>query len=300
MAATITRSTFPSAMRKGLDSCAIMGVEDQPTQYQDLCRVQRMGTKFVERVEHGRLSRLHEKAERTPIQFSDIEPGYLKRWTAVTYALGLRFSQEVREDDQYGLMMSYVRRLGQCTPRTMEYHAGLMYTAGDTVNYHTMPDGLALFADTHRLVPGGPPTFDNKMTASVLNATSLQSAIILARTAKDEHGQNIIQTPKELVVGPNLQFKASELLHSTHSPEDDRNAINAVRREYNIKARVWPEISNNDWFLLCEEHGMYLMIRTAPQTGESGDFLTGNALYMVRTRYVFGPWHVRGLVGVFV
>lgn len=300
MASRISRSNFAALMRKGLDGAAFMEIQRTPVKFPMIFNVGQMTGRFVEKLELGNVGKLVEKPEGEALTMTEMEQGWLKRWTAKTMALGLQITQEAIEDDQYGKIGQMAGRMAAAAPRTMEYDCAVIFNSGDATTYYTTNDSKALFATNHNLTPSGPATFVSKATAAALSRTSLQSALTTLNTQKDEKGENIDQTPVYLIVPPALEWKAEELLASTYDPESDSNAVNPVKSRRNLQIMVWKELtSSTSWFILCREHGLWFLRRKPIQTGQSGDFATGDVKYKVRCRYALEPWHPRGIIGCY-
>jgi hypothetical protein len=300
MASRISRNTFSGLMRKGLDAAAFMEINRTPVMFPMIFNVGQMTGKFVEKLELGNVGKLVEKPEGEALTLTDMEQGWLKRWTAKTMALGLNITQEAIEDDQYGKIAQMAGRMAAAAPRTMEYDCAVVFNSGDATTYYSTNDSVALFASTHKLTPTGPATFTSIETSAALSRTALQSALTTLNTQKDEKGENIDQTPVYLIVPPALEWKGEELLASVFDPESDSNAVNAVKSRRNLQLLVWKELtSTTSWFILCKEHGLWFLRRMPIQTGQSGDFDTGDVKYKVRCRYALEPWHPRGIIGCY-
>lgn len=296
--APIVPELFPASMRQGLDALAIIGYKRAQTLYQELFNLRRVRQgRLVEEVEYGDLSYLEEKAIGAPITMETPEEGWRFIAWHKTYALGLDFAEETIEDDMGGISRQYIGRLAGLVPKTIEHHGARVFNHGDTTTYHTCPDGVALFANNHRLTPTGPQTYDTLITSATLSAASLQAALTQVNTRKDEHGHPIDEDPVDLIVPPALEFKGAELLVSTHSPEDDSRHINAVRNRRNLRLVVYKMLTSaSSWGLKCRDHGLTFFLRVPAQTGQGMDVTSGNRLYKIRVRFTFGVRHPRGII----
>ena len=157
-----------------------------------------------------------------------------------------------------------------------------------------------LCSTAHPLVSGG--TNSNRpATASDLNETSLEAAVIQISNWTDERGLLIAAKPRKLIIPADLQFVATRLLDTQNRVGTADNDINAIRT-----MGVIPEgysVNNfltdtNAWFITTDiPNGLKHFVRTPMSTSMDGDFDTGNARYKARERYSFGVSDPLGVFG---
>jgi phage major head subunit gpT-like protein len=71
------------------------------------------------------------------------------RFIHKTFALGFEISEEMREDDQYGLMLDLASDLGRSSRFTAELYGHDVYNNGFTAAKYVGRDGKPLFALDH-------------------------------------------------------------------------------------------------------------------------------------------------------
>ena len=167
-------------------------------------------------------------------------------------------------------------------------------------NLYTGGDGVSLFSTSHPLVNGGTNS-NTPSTASDLNETSLEAAVIQIAAWSDERGLLIASRPKKLVVPPALQFVATRLLDTELRVGTNNNDINAIKNNgaipegYTINHFL---TDTNAWFLTTDvPNGLKHFERIALQKSMDGDFDTGNVRYKARERYSFGWSDPLGVFG---
>jgi hypothetical protein len=112
-----------------------------------------------------------------------------------------------------------------------------------------------------------------------------------------------MQTPMTLLVPPELEFKALELLETVGQPENANNTINAVKRARpSIRLVVWPYLTSaTAWFLIGDNAkmstGLIHFERVGVTFGKEGDFDTGDAKFKTRFRISTEVNHPIGLYG---
>ena len=161
-------------------------------------------------------------------------------------------------------------------------------------------DGLELCSTAHTLANGN--TFRNEpATASDLNETSLENALIDISDFVDERGLNVALRGTKLIVPANLQFVADRLLETDQRVGTADNDINALKNMGMVPQGYGVNhfLTDTDaWFVLTDApNGLKHFQRTPIRTAMEGDFDTGNVRYKARERYVFGWSDPRGIYG---
>ncbi|MEQ1823165.1 MAG: Mu-like prophage major head subunit gpT family protein [Fimbriimonadaceae bacterium] len=205
------------------------------------------------------------------------------------------------EDDQLDLIRLRIRDLAY---RVAQHRHQMIVDAlvgGFTANSY---DGTAFFGTTH-LVNSG--TWSNK-TTSALDDTSLAAGINAMMTVPDDQGIPMGVIPDTLVVGPKLQWSASELVESPVVPYKgnvDHTAASAPYKNVfqgKLKLVVSPFLTgaaDDYWYLLDTKRpirGLILQQRSdvpvefsALEGGNSeAGFMRDRFLYGVRARYNVG------------
>jgi len=251
-----------------------------------------------EMVQYSSLSDLpaaQETAENADVPYVDVNSGFNKTYIVNTYKLGFQMSEEMVEDDRYQEMQKYHRGLGRSHFQTRETLAAAQFNDGFG---NTGYDGVALFATTHPLIEGG--TEANTLAAHVnLSRDGLRSMIRLMEETTDEQGYPLMIRPKRLVIHPNDEFVAQELLAS----QGDSESANLKTNAFNMKGLNW-----YSWQYLTDENAFFLQtdvkrtgmkcIERVPFSTEAGrDFDSGGYKVKSRQRFVLGYDSWRGLVG---
>jgi len=239
------------------------------------------------------------EAEQVPVQ--RVYNGYSKTYTAVKYGIMMGSSQELIDDLQYDIMGENSRRLMRAFGSTVEI------TAADILNNGFSaagPDGKALFATDHPLLAPGAGTGSNKLsTGADLSTTSMKAMITLLRQTVDTAGNKVMIRPAQLIVHPDDEFEARQIIKSvmlTDSANANVNAINSISSEYNIDVVVWDYLTASDAFFVAGEkmdHNLCFYWRKRPAIGTEYDFKTEVALTKLTGRFAAGYSDWRGIVG---
>ena len=255
---------------------------------------------FEEEVKLSGFAAAPVKNEGSAISYDNAQEAYTARYNHETIAMGFSITEEAMEDNLYdSLSARYTKALARAMAYTKQVKgANILNRAFDTD--YTFGDGVVLCSTAHPLVSGG--TNSNRpTTASDLNETSLESAIIQISNWTDERGLLVAGKPKKLVIPPDLMFIAERLLKSEGRVSTADNDINAVKSMVVIPGGFSVNHYLNDtnaWFITTDiPNGLKYFVRTAMSTSMDGDFDTGNARYKARERYSFGVSDPLGIFG---
>ena len=231
------------------------------------------------------------KGEGSAVSFDDAQEAYTARYTHETIALAFSITEEAIEDNLYDRLASrYTKALARSMANTKQVKgAATLNIAFDST--FTGGDGKELCATDHPLVSGN--TLRNEpSTASDLNETSLENALIDIAAFVDERGLKVSVRGMKLIVPAALQFVADRLLESTLRPGSADNDVNAVRNMGMLPQgyTVNHYLTDTDaWFIKTDAPRGFIHFERMPMsTKMEGDFDTGNGRYKARERYSYG------------
>ncbi|MBI2843690.1 MAG: Mu-like prophage major head subunit gpT family protein [Armatimonadetes bacterium] len=213
-----------------------------------------------------------------------------------TWEASIAVDRAALEDDLYGQIKLRVQGLAREAKRHVDEIVFSLLGDGFTTTCH---DGQYFFDTDHSEGESGAQS--NKGTAA-LSSTSLQSAITAMMKFKDDRGKVLGIVPDLLVVPPDLQWTALELLNSTYYPDLIAAGAGEQKLSANpLKGRVDMVVSpyltdTNDWFLLATKWVVRPVIfqsrvpvEFAALEGQSETgFLRDQYIYGVRARYNAG------------
>ena len=242
------------------------------------------------------------KSEGSAITYDTAQEHFTARYNHETIAMGFSITEEAVEDNLYDSVSArYTKALARAMAHTKQVKAAFPLNNAYTSANFTAGDNAALCA-SHTTVVGG--TNSNLLsTASDLNETSLEQAVIDIAAFTDDRGLIIAARPKRLIVAPYNQFVATRILDTELRPGTADNDINALRTNgtipdgYSVN-HFLTTTNKKFWFVMTDvPNGMKHFQRTPLQTGMDGDFDTGNVRYKARERYSFGVSDFLGIFG---
>jgi len=296
----ISRAQLLKELLPGLNALFGMEYDKYGDEHAEIYDTETSERSFEEEVKLSGFSAAPVKDEGSAISYDNAQEAWTARYNHETIALGFSITEEAVEDNLYDSLSSrYTKALARAMAYTKQVKAAAVLNNGFDSNY-TGGDGVELFSTAHPLVSGG----NNKNepdTASDLNETSLESAIIRIGGWTDERGLLIASRPVKLIVPSALQFVATRLLETelrTATADNDTNAIRsmgAISQGFTVNHYL---TDTDAWFLKTDvPNGLKHFVRTPMQTSMDGDFDTGNARYKARERYSFGFSDPLGMFG---
>ena len=258
---------------------------------------------FEEEVKLSGFGAAPVKSEGSSIAYDTAQEHFTARYNHETIAMGFSITEEAVEDNLYdSLSARYTKALARAMAHTKQVKAAFPINNAFATTNFSAGDGSALCATDHSIVTGS-DVANVLTTASDLNETSLEQAVIDIAAFTDDRGLLIAARPRKLIVAPYNQFVATRILDTELRPGTADNDINALRNNGTIpegySVNHFITTTNTKWWFVMTDvpNGMKHFTRTPLQTGMDGDFDTGNVRYKARERYSFGVSDFLGIFG---
>jgi hypothetical protein len=295
----ISRAQLLKELLPGLNALFGLEYKNYGEEHKEIYETETSERSFEEETKLSGFSAAPVKSEGAAIAYDNAQEAWTARYNHETIALGFSITEEAVEDNLYdSLSKRYTKALARAMAYTKQVKAASVLNNGFSSSY-VGGDGVALFSANHPLVSGG--TNSNRLTASDLNETSLEAAVIQIAGWTDERGLLIAAKPGKLIVPPALMFTAKRLLDTELRVATADNDINALKAMGSIPGGYTVNhylTDTNAWFLTTDvPNGMKHFVRTPLQNSMDGDFDTGNVRYKSRERYSFGWSDPLGMFG---
>lgn len=289
---------FPNHLDRDFDKDFFDEYERVQGEHTPFAKVEKANASYIQELDTIGLGGVQEMYEGQPIPFERIQEGYTKQITFDNFGLGLQFTENAWEDDQYGALKKAPAELGRAFEYTKDVKWFDLLNSGFVTTTRSGNDSKALFDDAHPQQGGGSDTYDNDGTGS-LTMTTLQAALNHFETLTNERGiPTPFKGPKVLLIHPNLRWKAKELLLSEYNPENANMQYNTLEGEELTYKVVHFLTSSAPWFILCQgKHDLRFIWRRNIKTGSFTDFHTGNFLYKATARWQTDFIRWRGVYG---
>lgn len=291
---------FFSTMLPALNAKIWQNFKAKPKMYSQLMHVDSTGRsieQYAQMAGVGLPSLIAEGAE-TPLD--TMVQGFNKTYQPLKYGLGIAASQELVEDDKFGVISRRSVALSNSINQSIELQAASVYNNGFTT---AILDGVNLFSASHPLVKAGGVQNNLLSVAADLDPASLELALTDWELTKSQEGfLQMLPTPRVVVASAN-RWNVAEILKSQQRSDTANNAVNAFKYTESggtIDPLVWPYLTDPDgWFLVAppEETEILWLWRKQPYT--KSDYVENKETGFVFMRYRadFGPYGYRGVYG---
>lgn len=235
-------------------------------------------------------------SEGGAIDYEDPVQMYDKRYIHQKYTKGFKVSEELYEDDQYGVIKKKPAALARAARRTTESSAANLFNNAFSTSY-LGGDAKPLVSVSHPRSDGGTAQSNGSSTGLTLTETNLETGRLALRAHLDDKGMKIESMADTLLVPPALEKQAHVIVDSNLRSDSADNDLNFYKGK--LKIVVWDWLtSTTAWFLLDSRmHELNWFWRIQPEFKQDTAFDTGMALYKTRTRFSNGFSDYRGVWG---
>jgi hypothetical protein len=296
------RDMFLETMLPALDAKVKNGYREKPSMLRKLFAMEG-STKGIEQFsEVSGLGYALEIPEGEDVRFDTPVQGFDKTFKHKRFGRAYKYSQDLVEDDKWGLIRQMATELGWTIRQTRELQAASVFNNAFTAGDYAGPDGVALCANNHPQYYAGTAQSNILAAAADLAVESLELALTDWELTERENGMLIqLPTPRILVAAAN-RWNIHEILKSTMRSDTANNATNAFK--YGEMGPVsdilvWPLLTDPDaWFLVAppEWTGLKWFDRRAPYT--RGGFDDESEAGWTAMRYK-SSWGFKNYVGVY-
>jgi hypothetical protein len=269
-----------------------------PEQYTQVVTVGDMDKKTVSYPHIGAFGKWKENTEGNTINETEIHEGDVAYFTARRFDDGYSVTWELTRDNLYGstgVLAGFgkggsAQALARGLRATVETEAAAPINNGFTnVGY----DGVPLFSDSHPLTDSN--LLGDNLVTGPLNPENVKTGMTKLRNTLNEAGIKIPARAKQLVVGPDNEFTALEILKSVNQAYELSNTANVIE---GIRPIVWDYIEGNIWMLRDPEYeNIKLMWRDRPRFDSMPLPKTVDWFMYGYTRFDTGYMDWRGIVG---
>lgn len=292
----LTRSDMPNLLEDGLKAVFFEALEATVGDYERLATIVPSSSDQENYPWLGAVPGIREFTdERMPLGL--LEHDYTIR--NKTWESSIAIERSAIEDDKLGQIRLRIQSLAREARRHVDELVFTLLRGGFSAACY---DGRPFFDTGHS---SGESGTQSNMSTDALEAVSLQAAITTMMKFRDDRGKFLGVVPDLLVVPPDLQWDAMELLESTYWPEEgtttSRISSNVLKGKLDLL--VSPYLTDtSDWFVLSTRGAVkpiILQSRTpvefaALEADSESGFMRDQYIYGVRARYNagYGLWQM--------
>ena len=282
----ISRAQLAKELEPGLNALFGLEYDRYENEHAEIFDEESSDRAFEEEVMLAGFSTAPTKSEGGSISFDDAQETFTARYTHETIALAFSITEEAIEDNLYDRLASrYTKALARSMAQTKQIKAAaILNNAFSSSN--AIGDGVSLASSSHPTINGNQSNILS--TASDLNETSLEQALIDIAGFKDERGLKIAVRGTKLIIPKELQFIAERVLNSNLRPGTADNDANAMKNMGMLPegAVVNHFLTDTDAFFIKTDapNGFKFFNRSPIKTAMEGDLDTGNMRFKARER----------------
>lgn len=292
------RDAFSTYLYPGLNKTYLLAFNEYPEEYTQFLNVETSSRYQEEDSVAVGFGLVPEKQEGGTFTYDVMEHVDTKLYTHVTYAMGYEITQELWEDELYGIMKQGSRALATAVKQTIDTLCSSVLNNAFSGSYLGV-DGKALCATDHPHQKTGSTSANRPATDCDVDETTLQDATEAMEQWTNDNDLPLMIKPKWVISGPQQRGILTQILGSELAPFVASNEINAIR-EWELQKMILHYLDDDDaWWVTSpkQNHFMKMFWRIRPVFRNYDDPDTGNARFIVRFRLSCGFTHWWGVYG---
>lgn len=293
------RGGWAEVLAPGLNRFTFNRLRERPSQFARYTQIMNSTRAWEDSFETSGFGPLAKKAELSPTMLDEpLKLGGV-RFIHDSFALGFLGSEEMRDDEQYGMMNMLAGSLGRSARITTELYGHDVLNNGFSSAKYVGRDGLALFSLVHPLKGTGGTYANTPATAIDISEAGIEAAIASFDNMVDDRGITTEMLAKMLLVTPSDRMMAKRLLNSAGMPGTNNNDINPLADE-GLDALTSNWLTDSDaWFLItnASESPIMWYWRKQPDTKTWDDDNADGTYHKIKQRHSTGFNDWRGIWG---
>lgn len=263
------RAHFQRTMFPGIKEIIGMNYSEKPLEYPGIFREEASSDAFEEHYQMAGVGLYSLMPEAGIVDEDQFYKGLSIRYTHLKYGKRIGFSHEFIEDGKVAMWQERAGDMGYSARQTQEILIADMLNSGNvTLGYDNQP----LFSASHPLIRGGSGRTQSNILANpaTLSVVSYRAMLTMFRRFFDPTGVRRIQlNAAKLVVAPELEWDAKEIIKSSTRPDTANRADNVVMNTTEVVTYDYL-LQPKPWFMLAEKRNIkiYVFIRRKFNTSE--------------------------------
>lgn len=228
---------------------------------------------------------------------------YEKDFVHTAYGKTISIERELLDDSEWGLLADLSQKLGESAARTMEEHAASLFHDAFAGASFKAEDNLSLCNAAH--VNSDSANSQSNTGTSALSMASVKATRTAMRKFTDYRGKLLSVRPNALLIPPDLEEDAWEIIRSSGRPDTANRADNFYNGMFDLY--VWDFLSTgmtggdaDNWFMLdtrLMKSNLLWYQRVPLEVFGTGDLFTGTRKIGGYMRYSYGVRDWRWVYG---
>ena len=222
------------------------------------------------------------------IPYGDFHMQYRVSYSHKEWVKGIKIERKLVDDDLYNVINKRPQQLALVARRTREKHGATVFNNAFNTSTFAGGDGLSLCNAVHTAI--GTATTQSNSGTTALSATAVEATRLIMRDFLDETDNLINVMPDTILVPPNLEETAWQIVKSDKELNSANNNPNFSMGKYRVI--VWDYLSDtNNWFMIDSKY-MKLFLkwfdRIPQEFNKDKDFDTYISKWSTYSRYSYG------------
>ena len=302
----LTSGNFADLLKPGLKSIFDIGMSRPQTMMETLFSVE-ASTRAEEQYQGMGAQGIVPPFDGT-VPYHDFDAGYRTDIRNYEFAMGMQVERRLVDDDQYNQIRRRASNMADSFQTTIETDAANVFINAFTDSGTNRmgastngADGVALLSAAHPDSPANTGSTQSNEGTLALTIDNLDTTRQNMRNFKDDKGQLLGINPDTLLVPPELERTATQLLseRAIYEPNSAEYTVNMFSGRF--RPLVWDRLTDsNAWFLidstLMKQHLIWQW-RISPEFSEAEDFDGLTAKFRGYMRYGIGWTDWRWIFG---
>lgn len=293
----MVRGAFSNLIAPGFRKIVFETYKERPTEGDRWINMNKTQRAYEEDFPIAGFGTLLTKQEGGPVSYQDAIQGLLKRYIWTTFGLGFRITEEMMEDDLYGIMGAKMSKaLGRSARNNFEIVTHSVLNNAFDTNFVGFEAAKSLISTSHATLRGLSQS-NRPATDTDITLPAIQAAIEHFHGLNDEAGLPVMFIPRFLHYSVGDHWIVSQILKSEKLPGGNQNDVNQLQRE-----GLTPLLSHyftdpDAWYVTADNHDLNYFDRRPPRLTNTDDFETGDAKFKLTRRNGAGYGDWRGVYG---
>ena len=187
------------------------------------------------------------------LNYDDMDQGFRKTYSHVEYVKAFKVERKLVDDDLYNIISQRPKSFALAAMRTQEKHAASVFNNAMSASYPG-GDAVALCSATHDYSPAN-GSHQSNLGATALSYDNVVTARAAMRGFVDDRGELISVNPKLLLVPPELEGTANEIIKTMRGANSQQpgtaNYEANLLQDQGMSYVMWDYLTDsNRWFLI--------------------------------------------------
>lgn len=293
--ATMTESQFNNLIIPAMMAHFVNEMQQTQDIVSELFQVESTTNAYEKMVGVSGLGLMKTKAQGGAGEYDRMNQEYLTTFEPETFLKNISIAKELVDDQNLLSLATFAREMGETAARTVQSEGSSLFNLAFATN--TYGDGQFLCDTDHPLGANNATQASNNGTTA-LSHSSLSDARTAMRKFKDPRGNPLGVMGDTLLVPPELENTALEIVTSTQksgTANNDRNVLS------NMRVVVWDWLTDpNNWFLIDSrraKRNLFWFNRQAPTMTSTFDATSNNYIITIAARWAYGITDWRWIYG---